>query len=271
MRTARAEFARGRPEQAATTYRRALSRARAIDDPTCISDAAYNLAACLTCLDEHEQARPFLREAKAEVGRTQGNTTHIVLLEAKVASRQGKDEEAVALLEKLTALPAQSLDRIHRTEIHLLKGHLACDRANVPEARSQSRSAVMLAEDIDDPSVRANVAGLAGRAHMIAKEYGPAAREFDAEVGHLREACRYADMVQALERAGEAHLASNDEAAAAERFFRAARSTFAQGNISKGLKLADRATAAAKKVDGPELLMSIRAIRDEILSASTAE
>jgi len=63
MRTARAEFARGRPEQAATTYRRALSRARAIDDPTCISDAAYNLAACLTCLDEHEQARPFLREA----------------------------------------------------------------------------------------------------------------------------------------------------------------------------------------------------------------
>ena len=136
---------------------------------------------------------------------------------------------------------------------------------------TRSEPDATLAEDIGDPSIRANLAGLAGRVHTMAKDHEQAARDFDTEAKLLRQAGRYADMVQALTKAGEAHLAANGKAAAAERFFRAARSTFAQGNTSNGLQLADRAIAAATAAGDPELLERIRAIKAEIERTSVGK
>ena len=103
---------------------------------------------------------------------------------------------------------------------------------------------------------------------MIKKEPVMAAKEFDNETRLLRQAKRYPEMARALQNAAEAYLRAGDYSLAADRFFRAARITFAQGQNSAAMKLGNLALSAADKAEDQSVKIRVRALLDEIDTAS---
>ena len=264
MSAGRVAFDQGLIEQAATLYQQALRRARIMDNPAAIGDAAYNLAACRIRLGQLENARSLLAEAKIEVWSSQGDITDIQLVEAKVARLQGHPEEALMLADQVLTSPGSYPTDNKRLQVFLLRGHIACDKDDATLALRELQKAQSISHLVSNPALQADISALAGRIHLIKNEPVLAAREFDSETRLLRKAKRYAEMARALQNSAEAYLSVGNYSLAADRFFRAARSTFAQGQNSVAMKLGHLALSAANRADDQSAITRVRGLLDEI-------
>ena len=268
MTAGRLAFDRGLIEQAARFYQQALIRARAIDSAPQIGDAAYNLAACRIHLNQLEKARDLLDEAKTEISSIDGNIADIQLVEAKVARLQGKSEEALMLADQVLSSPESYPTDNLRLQVYLLRGQIACDQDDAALALQELQKAKYIARQVSDLPLQADISELAGRIHQIKNEPVKAAKEFDSETRLLQQAKRYPKMAHALQNAAEAYLSAGDYSLAADRFFRAARSTFAQGQNSAALKLGHLAFSAADKAEDHSAKIRVQALLDEIKAVS---
>ena len=268
MTAGRLAFDQGLIEQAARFYQQALRRARAMDNAQQIGDAAYNLAACWIRLDQLEKARDLLEEAETEISSINGNTLDIQLVEAKVSWLQGNPEEALTLADQVLSSPGSYPTDNLRLQVYLLRGQIACDNDDAALALKDLQKAKNIARLVSDPSLQADISALAGRIHLINGEPVMAAKEFDSEARLLRQAKRYPEMAHALQNAAEAYLSAGNYNLAADRFFRAARSTFAQGQNSAAMKLGHLALSAADKAADESVKIRVRALLDEIEAAS---
>lgn len=268
MSAGRAAFDQGQIEQAATLYQRALQRARLMDNAVAIGDAAYNLAACHIRLGQYEKARSYLAVAKTEVLSIQGDITDILLVEAKVARLQGQPAEALALTDQILSGSGSPTTNSHRLQAHLLRGQMACDKEDAALAVRELQLAEKMAAGVSDTGLRAGLSRLAGRIHLIKKEPFRAGREFDREASLLQEAEQYAQMTGALQSAAESYLQAGKYRLAADRFFRAARSSFAQGQNSVALKLGNLSLSAADNAGDQRIAARARALLDEIETAA---
>ena len=264
MSAGRVAFDRGLIEQAATLYQQALRRARTMDKAAAIGDAAYNLAACRIRLGQLEQARSLLAEAKSEILSFQGDITDIQLVEAKVARLQGHPEEALMLADQVLTSPGSYPTDNKRLQVYLLRGHIACDKDDATLALRELQKAQSISRLVSNPALKADISALAGRIHLIKNEPVLAAREFDSETRLLRQAKRYAEMAHALQNSAEAYLSVGKYSLAADRFFRAARSTFAQGQNSIAIKLGRLALSAANRANDQSAITRVRSLLDEI-------
>jgi tetratricopeptide (TPR) repeat protein len=268
MTTGRLAFDQGLIEQAARFYQQALRRARAMDSAPQIGDAAYNLAACWIRLNQLEKARDLLEEAKTEISSINGNTLDIQLVEAKVARLQGNPEEALMLADQVLSSSGPYLSDNLRLQLFLLRGRIVCEKDDSALALQELQKAKSIARLVSDPPLQADVSALAGCIHLIKNEPIMAAKEFDSETKLLRQAKRYPEMAHALQNAAEAYLSSGNYSLAADRFFRAARSTFAQGQNSAAMKLGHLARSAADKAEDQSAIIRVQALLDEIEAAS---
>ena len=268
MTAGRLAFDQGVIEQAARFYQQALRRARAIDSAPQIGDAAYNLAACWIHLNQLETARDLLDEAKTEISSIHGNIADIQLVEAKVARLQGNSKEALILADQVLSSPESYPTDNLRLQVYLLRGQIACDKDDAALALQELQKAKYIARLVSDHPLQADISELAGRIHMIKKEPVMAAKEFDSETRLLRQAKRYPEMAHALQNAAEAYLSAGNYSLAADRFFRAARITFAQGQNSAAMKLGNLALSAADKAEDQSVKIRVRALLDEIETAS---
>jgi tetratricopeptide (TPR) repeat protein len=268
MAAGRLAFDQGLIEQAAGFYHQALRRARAMDSAPQIGDAAYNLAACWISLNLLEKARDLLEEAKTEISSIHGNIADILLVEAKLARLQGNPEEALMLADQVLASPGSYPTDNLRLQVYLLRGQVACDKDNAALALQELQKAKSIARRVSDLPLQANVSALAGRIHLIENEHILAAKEFDNEARLLRQARRYPEMTHALQNAAEMYLSAGNYSLAADRFFRAARSTFAQGQNSAAVKLGHFALSAADKAEDQSVKTRVEALLDEIETAS---
>ena len=225
---ARAAFEEGAPAQAIELYRKALNRARVMDDATEIGNAAYNLALCQIILGQLDQASAMLAEAK-EAFEREGNTlADVLLLEATVAQRQGKLEQALSLADQvLFAGP----DENQRFQVALLKGVIACAQDDPARARNA------LVEADRHQATHAPLLGarerLVGNIFLLERNPAEAAAAFDRAAALFQGAKHYHDMALTLQRAGQAYHEAGDTSRAEDRLFRARRSLDAQGEISK--------------------------------------
>ncbi len=264
MSAGRSAFDQGLIEQAATLYQRALKRARVMDSAMAIGDAAYNLAACHIRLGQFEKASALLAEAKTEVLSVRGDISDIVLVEAKVARLQGRPAEALALTEQVLSGAVATSTNSHRLQAHLLRGQIACDKGDAALAVQQLQMAEKFATGMSDAGIRAGLSRLAGRIYLIQKEPVRAAREFDRETFLLQQAEQYAQMASALQRAAASYLQAGNYRLAADRYFRAARSSFAQGQNSAALELGNLALSAADNAADQKAVARARALLNEI-------
>lgn len=252
-------------ERAARFYELALQRARAIDDSAEVGKQAYNLAASLFLAGRPADALPYLTEADAVFARARSDRGPVSLLRARALRALDRTDAAHLELQKAVELPTS---REVQCQAWLLYGQLSCDATNISEAAkglSRARSFLM-----DDPALRAGVAGLAGRIALLKGEGGDAGLEFDKEAEFMRRAARYRDMAASLQRAGEAYAKAGDVKAAGLRFYRASRSWQGLGETLNALKTMERALSVIGSEDEPGWGPEMSALFGEIKATPVA-
>jgi tetratricopeptide (TPR) repeat protein len=269
---ARSAFDRGELPEAAMLYEQALTRARAIDDPQEIADAAYNLAACLLRLNDLDRARQLLHEAEWELNETGQNADDVLLLEAKIAREQGKGAESVALTDRLLSQPRSNGASGPPVAVYILRGRLALDRHDVEAAIRELGAAgaakAALKGNADDLSLAA-IIGLSAEISFEQHQMAKAAVQFDEEATLLAAGTDYAGMGRALSRAGDAYLAVGMRAEAADRFYRAGRCLFSLGDISAARKSLHSAMEAAAQAKASPLCDLIQALTGQLSTAAS--
>jgi tetratricopeptide (TPR) repeat protein len=261
---ARLAYERGDYGQAQHLFRRALTRARAINDAGLAADAAYNLALSEIGLGDLDAAEQLLRQAHYDAGRASSNTADIQLVRAKVAFLRMRHAQAQVLLNEVAASqPTRSV----RLQAMILRGQMACDAGDLDAARSELRAIRELVPDAESavsPSTGADLAKLEGTLSRLDGKADAAARSFDHEAELLRIAHRYRDMAYALGRAAEAHLTAGANALAADRFFLAARSLAGQGDSDAARSFLGSSLSAAQDAGDHDARARAQILLDEI-------
>ena len=244
---ARLAFSRGAADQAVTLFRRALDRARVMDDAAEIAKAAYNVGAALIRDGKYDAARAALLEAEAETVRSGGNTADVLLLEAKAAQLQDESADALALADRIVTDKTLRPTDSHRLQAHVLRGEVAVELGQNDLAQAELAKATRLLGDARSPALRAGVLGLRGRIEHARHSPSKAAGLFDEQAGLLRRAALYRDMARAESRAAAAYLDAGQPVPAAERFYQAGRSFAAQGDSAEARRLLASAFSAAER------------------------
>jgi len=260
--TARKQFDSGAVASAVSLYRRALERARAIDNSREIAGNAYNLAACLMQLGDVDEAARLLAEAERESVRSRGDAAPVMLMAAQVARARGDRDASRAALDRLEQL---NLSKEMRGQAYVIRAHLACDEGNASAAEGFMNRARGYAGKSEDPGLAGAIANATARIAVLNESWLDAAGAFDREADMMQRALRPADMAVALEKAGLNYVAAGRPALAADRYYRSARSSMAQGNYIDALRVIEQ--AAQLKPEDPEsveVMNVIAGLFDEI-------
>ncbi len=264
--TARQSFDKGSPSQAARLYLRALNMARATDDAFEIGNNAYNLGACLIGMEKYEDARALLAEARREFERLQRDPADIILLEAKAALGLRQLDAAVVLADQVVPA-ARSGGGRYRVLVALLKARVACERGDTAGARLELSKIQRELNAGKDAVVQAEAAGVSGLVCTMENDPGKAALAYDLQAESFRRAAKYRDMALALGRAGQSYAAAGILVPAGDRYHRAGRSLFAQGDELEALRMVEAALNAAEASGNKDALQRIMALFDEIKAA----
>ena len=154
-------FDRGLFSEAASLNEQALQRAVLIDSPREISDAEYNLAACLIVLGQFGTASSLLQDSQIEADRAGIATSDILLLCARTAQLETRAADASALADKLLSDPRSSAFPSDRSAAYVLKGELSLAHDDLAGARADLMSAEKEYRN-PTPAVLAGPAGLRG-------------------------------------------------------------------------------------------------------------
>ena len=261
---ARLAYEQGDFGAAQKLYRRALTRARAINDASLAADAAYNLAMSEIGLGHYDAADKLLRQAYYDAERASSNTADIQLLRAKVAFLRMRLPEALTLIDEVAgSKAAQSL----HLQAMILRGLMFCDTGDTEAAKSELRAIEKLvasSRTVLTPSISADLTKLEGTIALLEGNMDIAARSFDAEAELLRTAHRYRDMGYALARTAEAYLAAGRPALAADRFFLAARSLDGLGDTNAAESFLASSLSAAEKAGDQNARVRARMLLEEI-------
>jgi tetratricopeptide (TPR) repeat protein len=272
MASARLAFERGLNAEAVVLYRRALDRAREMDDAAAIADASYNLAAARIRAGDYQQAAAAALESEAETRRAGGNVADVLLLRAKVARLNRSASEAVTLADRVLTDPASHPTSAHRVQAHVLKGELATEESSWAQAEAQARlaqAALGRTGETVSPALLAGIVGLRGQIARGRGDWGEAARLFDRQVELLRQARLYGDMAEAIADSAQAWRSLGRPADAGPRFYRAARAAAAQGDADRARSLLSRASESADAARDEQLLALTAALRIEWDGATT--
>ena len=265
---AQAAFKEGRIEQAEALFKRALVRARALDQSLAIGNAAYNRAACLLRLRRYALARTLLAEARYELARADVPLADVLLLQARAAHLAGDAKAASLHVQQLRADGASRPAPRHRVQAALLEGRMACDRGDWPAASAslrRSRAAMKLQADAP---LQAHVAELTGRIAMGTGKVRAAAEAFDRQSHLLRRAGWRRALAASLAQAGSAYAAMDEHKPAADRLYRAARSAAAWGEAVSAEKWARAALTAARQAGDPTMVRLVDSLLAELTPPS---
>ncbi|HMO49716.1 MAG TPA: hypothetical protein PKE26_02555 [Kiritimatiellia bacterium] len=261
--TARQAFDAGEVSKAVVLYRRALDRSRAMDNSREIGRNAYNLAISLMALEDWDGAARLLMEAERETLRAGDDAAPILLLAAELARLRQDPKAAEAALDRLER---GSVSDTMRGQAYVLRANLACDRGDASRAEGFLQRARGYLRHDQDPGLAAGMAHAAGRIAIMKDRSADAAAAFDLEAGWLQRARRLPEMADALERAGQQFLLAGQVDAAADRFYRSARSWMAQGHYVDALRVIELAAPPENSSEAydEETLTAIMTLFDDI-------
>jgi len=242
--TARKAFEAGEIPGAVVMYRRALERARAMDNSREIGRNSYNLAATLITLEEWDEAVTLLKESEKETIRAGDDAGPVILLAANIDRLRNQLSDAEAAIDRLEKLPIS--DEI-RGQAYVLRAHIACDRKNAARAEAFLDRARGLLRKKQDDGLAGEISQVSGRIAMLKEEWLVAALAFDREAAWMQRCVRLPEMASALERAGQNYLKGGDRVAATDRFYRSARSLMAQKNYLGALQVIEQTTQSLEE------------------------
>jgi tetratricopeptide (TPR) repeat protein len=238
-RAAGLAFDKGRLQQAASFYRKALDRAYVRDDTAAILDAQYNLAICLINLQAYGEALAVVQRANSEMALAGGgNSLDFLLLEATTLHYSGDSDEAWKITDQILSSEAQ-VSSVVNSKTHYLRGLIASNRGD----KDQLHTAIAALGQPKQAQLRADYQELVGHLSMAEHNWDAAVEAFDTAAELRRETLDYRGMVKALALAGEAGEKAGSAKEASICYLRAGRSAMLQGlfdNARKWLNLAEQ-------------------------------
>jgi tetratricopeptide (TPR) repeat protein len=225
-RAARQAFDKGRIEQAAVFYRKALERALVRDDSGAIVDAQYNLAVCLMKLNSPAQAMQLVQRAETELALAdQKKFADLLLLKAMLLHRSAKPDEAWQITGQILSMTPQTTPLI-RGRTHFLRGLIAAEREDIHQLHTEMTA-------LGQPQnalLRGDLAELQGHLAMAEQDWADAVEAFDDAVKLRRETMDYQAMIKDLALAAKASERAGKFKGASQRYLRAGRSAALQGD-----------------------------------------
>lgn len=243
--TGRGAYERGDFRRAADAYGRAQARARALDDADALAVAAVNRALSLIAAGQAREAVAAVDEALADGRVSKGRRAELLAAGARAEAAAGNAEAAmnrvgVALKEN----PSSTI----QAQV-LLAGATAELAKDNPAAAAKILDGLAPKEWARLPaSLRAEETEL--RARIAAAENLPAEARalLDEAAAHWKKAGRLPEMARALAAAGRQAKAAGDLAGACDRFYRAARSLWAQGIGPDAVKTLEEGVDCAEEL-----------------------
>ncbi len=259
-RAARLAFDKGRFDQAASFYRRALERAYLRDDTAAILDAHYNLALCLMNLESYEKALEVVRRAKAEMALVDdGKSLDFSLLEATILQRDGRLDQAWQMTDNILSAPEQP-SSIVKSKTYFLRGLIASEQDNLV----QLRTSIDALGQTDDLQLRANRQELLGRLAMSEQNWDAAIDSFVRTINLRRKARDYRGMVRVLVLAGEASEKAERTREAAVFYLRAGRSAVLQNHLDDARQWLNHAVKLATTAEEDKIAEEARSFLRQI-------
>jgi tetratricopeptide (TPR) repeat protein len=240
---------------AATAYARALARAEAMDNPTDISSAAYDLAICRAAMGDYPAALSLLQEAQHEAVRAGSSTTNIQLARTRIDLLQHDWKNAMQSADEVLA---GKPDDVQRLEAWILRGSAHCQANDLAGARDDLKQVDALVAKASDPTLTANRSGLSGQIHLMDKDFSAAMADFDSQAELCRENHAYREMARALTKAGRAAVLAGKPQQAADRLYRAARC-----GTADAADLRAQALAAAQAAGDQNLIQLISSLPEQ--------
>lgn len=259
---AQGAFAAGSPAKAAAYYRKALNRARLMDDSAGIGRNAYNLAACLVLLRRDAEASALLDEAEIEFQRVGIVASEIPLLKIRIARHEGKTDQALALAQaQLRALePGQRF----YLQYQVLLADLLCAKGDATNSASELARVNTKKLAVAEPLLQAEAAQVRARLALLEHKPRAAAKFQDVAAGQFQQAGQYVEMALALDQAGQAYAAAEELDIALDRYYRAIRCLYLAGRTAAADSLTTRALLAADQAGTPAIREKIKQLQEEM-------
>ena len=300
------DFAEGETESAIETFRKAIHRSWATDDPYHAGTNAYNLAAVLFDRGDHASAIDWLVDARAELARAGASPGYTYLLEAKIAQKEGRFDDARRMISLADCAPPPCHDdgddgkcrcdpcrepalacvpclgnklenkkaagqcrADYQAQVHLAQARLAADQYDVSLASKQLACARELAKDVCSDDLRAEIEHAAAMIDLAQGRYLQTAAHLDREALLLRQAGNYRKIPQVLKLSAAAYQQAARFDLAADRLCRAARIWFARGEFGKSWEILQQALIGSEPETNPFNHVRWRLTAREIETAAT--
>lgn len=240
--TGRGCYERGDYRRGADAFARAQQRARALDDADALAVSAVNRAVCLLATGQPEAARQGVSEALADARVSPDRQAELRVAAARAEVALGRADEALARVEVVRKLipspPLRAQAALAQSAAWLAKG----------DSAAAAKTLAIVGWQKLPLSLRAEYA--ARRAEIAAAEKRPAeaVRLQDKAAALWKETGRLPEMARALAEAGQQAKAAGNPTAACNRFFRAARSLWAQGLQPEAVRVLEEGIACAEQV-----------------------
>ena len=248
--TGRGCYERGDFRRAAEAYGRAQERARALDDADALAVAAANRAICLMAAGRAPEALVEAQEALADPRVSAGRRAELGAAGARALAAMGQIEAAEAMAgEALEGKPAAGV----RAQAALVRGAGALNRGDAAAAEKALGDGLAAKEWARQPAtVRAERAAQLGAAAGLEKRYAEAMGLHDEAAELWKQAGRLAEMARATAEAGRNAQGMGDLAGACERYYRSARSLWAQKLEAEALRRLEEGVSCIELIEDEE-------------------
>jgi tetratricopeptide (TPR) repeat protein len=243
--TGRGAYERGDYRRAADAYGRAQQRARALDDADALAVAAANRAICRLAEGEAAGALEAVMEALADPRVSALRRSELRAAGARALLALGRTDEAVAMADAaLEGKPGAAV----RAQVQLVRGAAALSREDPAAAAQALAEGLSAGEWARMPaSIRAERAAQRGQVAEMDGRHAVATGLHDESAALWLQAGRLPEMARAVAEAGRRAHRAGDPAGAADRFFRAARSLWAQGFRVEAASLLEEGVACSEQ------------------------
>lgn len=237
-------------------YLSRLQEARKADDAGEIINSAYNMGVLQASRGKCGAAEKFITEIRSVPG---GKSEFCAgILSAYTADCAGRPEEAVKILESLSSKSRKQDDYL-KMQYHLLGADLFSRMNQLEKAKDELGEIKSKIKKTEHTMLKAVDAWISGRIFMMEKNPAGAAGEYDRASGELKSAASYERMAESLRNAGMAYGQAGDQAAAADRCYRAGRGYFYVGQKDAAKDTLSKAEGFASKAEDGDLLLQIKA------------
>lgn len=249
--TGRGCYERGDYRRGADAYGRAQERARALDDADALAVAAANRAVCLLAGGDATGARAAVEEALADGRVSAVRRAELQVAGARARLALGEAEEAVAMAG--AALEGHPVAGV-RAQAALVRGAEALMREDSAAAGKALAEGLSVQEWARQPAtIRAERAAQLGEAAALEKRYAEAVERHEEAAALWKQAGRLPEMARAVAEAGRSAQGTGDLAGACERYYRAARSLWAQHLRAEALQRLEEGVSCVELVEDDEM------------------